>query len=79
MVVTEIKEHIEVSVISMEELKSTGLGGRPVGKHKARMVLCLCNRQCGGAINRNGNFMTGDYFEGKRLWCVFNMCVWGSN
>jgi len=27
MVVTEIKEHIEVSVISMEELKSTGLGG----------------------------------------------------
>ena len=39
MVVTEIKDHIEVPVISIEELKSTGLGGQPVGKHKVRMLL----------------------------------------
>ena len=63
MVVSEIKEHIALSVISMEALESTGLGGWGVGKDKARMVLCLCNWQCGGATDRNGKFMRGEYFD----------------
>lgn len=36
MVVSEIKEYIEVPVISTEELESTGLGGRAVGQDKAK-------------------------------------------
>lgn len=50
-----------------------------LGRTRQRMVLCPCNRQGGGAIDRNGKLMRGEYFEGKRLWCLFNMCVSGGS